>query len=246
MATFPHHYTTKTDECVMSIEGQTFDVAAWRDTHPGGAELLDQFHHKDATDVFTAFHSKEAFAKLQRMSKKATDPKDPNYIPTQAAVAFRQFRKKLQDEGYFERSWSIEALLIGAVLAMAIVGTLLSGSYPMIASIFLGVALQQGGWLGHDYGHGRGKMCYILNRIIGCAFIGFSTEWWSHKHNTHHAFPNRKEMDTDIHNEPVIHLWFPEGSTDVWYRRYQYLYYPFAYSFLHISWRLQSIIFAYG
>ena len=50
----------------------------------------------------------------------------------------------------------------------------------------------------------------------------------------------------DIHNEPIIHLWFPDESKDAWYRKYQHIYYPFAYSLLHFSWRLQSIQFILG
>jgi hypothetical protein len=62
----------------------------------------------------------------------------------------------------------------------------------------------------------------------------------------HHAFPNRHEYDVDIENEPVIHLWFPSVDSDVWYRKYQHLYYPFAYSFLFVSWRIQSLQFVFG
>jgi len=76
--------------------------------------------------------------------------------------------------------------------------------------------------------------------------LGFSPEWWSHKHNTHHAFPNRLDIDSDIHNEPIIHLWFPDAEKDSWYRCYQHIYFPIAYSFLHISWRVQSITFIIG
>jgi len=124
--------------------------------------------------------------------------------------------------------------------------TLWSRSHPVIASILLGLALEQGGWLGHDYGHGRGKTCRILNKIFGLFILGFSSKWWSHKHNTHHVFPNRLEVDGDIHNEPIIHLWFPSAGRDVWYRKYQHIYYPFAYSLLHVSWRMQSIDYVIG
>merc|ERR1712146_7277 len=72
------------------------------------------------------------------------------------------------------------------------------------------------------------------------------TEWWSHKHNTHHAFPNRLEMDADIHMEPILHLWFPSRDKDVWWRRFQHHYYVVVYSLLYVSWRMQSIQFLLG
>jgi fatty acid desaturase len=34
------------------------------------------------------------------------------------------------------------------------------------------------------------------------------------------VFPNRLDVDVDIHNEPIIHLWFPKKETDRWYRKY--------------------------
>lgn len=54
------------------------------------------------------------------------------------------------------------------------------------------------------------------------------------------------DVDIDIHNEPFIHIWFPKEENDKWFRKYQHIYYPVVYSFLHVSWRLQSIEFVIG
>ena len=89
-------------------------------------------------------------------------------------------------------------------------------------------------------------MCFVLNKVMGLIILGFASKWWSHKHNTHHCFPNRYEVDVDIHNEPFIHLWFPKEGEDMWFRKYQHIYYPIAYSFLHVSWRIQSIMYLLG
>lgn len=75
MATYPHNYESKSEVCVVTIDGQSYDVASWRKYHPGGGETLDLFQNKDATDVFYAFHSKEAIAKLAKMGKTPTDMK---------------------------------------------------------------------------------------------------------------------------------------------------------------------------
>jgi cytochrome b involved in lipid metabolism len=238
MATFPHDYKTTMQKVVISIDGFDYDVSSWRHHHPGGVELLDQMHEQDATDTFYALHSKEAIAKLSKMAKTPTDMKKMKWVVTPAAQAFREFRKKLEKEGYFDRNWLIEAIQIAAVIGFVVVGTLIARSWPILASFLIGVGLQQAGWLGHDYGHGRGTMCKYLNLLMGSTLLGFSSGWWSHKHNTHHCFPNRYDVDVDIHNEPIIHLWFPKDGEDIWYRKYQHLYYPLAYSFLHASWRL--------
>lgn len=246
MATFPHLYDIKKEKCTISIDGESYDVTNWRNHHPGGAETLDNFDNRDATEAFYALHSKEAIAKLKRMSKKPTDMKTLVSPPTPAALAFREFRKNLEKEGWLDRSWLIDGLYISGVVFFCVLATVLSHSHPVIAACLLGLGIEQAGWLGHDYGHGRGKMCVFFNRVFGQFLLGFSSRWWSHKHNTHHVFPNRLEVDVDIHNEPIIHLWFPKPDTDVWYRKYQHIYYPFAYSFLHASWRMQSIEFAIG
>ena len=57
---------------------------------------------------------------------------------------------------------------------------------------------------------------------------------------------NRLGIDSDIHNEPFLHLWFPAKGSDVWYRKYQHLYYPIVYAFLYVSWRMQSLQFVAG
>ena len=57
MATFPHDYQIKEEKCIISIDGFDYNVSNWRLHHPGGAELLDMFHERDATDAFYALHS---------------------------------------------------------------------------------------------------------------------------------------------------------------------------------------------
>lgn len=79
---------------------------------------------------------------------------------------------------------------------------------------------------------------------IGGIFNGFSRNWWSDKHNTHHCHTNQLGVDSDIQNDPILHLWIPEPSKDVSYRKYQYLYYHFVYAFLYVSWRIQSLQWA--
>jgi len=157
MATFPHNYkVNKETPCVISVDGESYDVSSWRLSHPGGAESLDNFNDRDATEAFYALHSQEAIAKLKRMGKKPTDMNKLKEKPPAAALAFRDFRKKLEREGWFQRKWYIDFAYIFAVFMYCVVGTWISRSHPVLASIILGLAIEQAGWLGHDYGHGRG------------------------------------------------------------------------------------------
>jgi fatty acid desaturase len=222
-----------------------YDVTAFRDSHPGGAELLDLYHNADATDVFYAFHSKKAINQVKRMKGRTPGPNDPQ----RDAISknFEQLRLNLERNGWMERNWLAEVgLVMAPCLGLAALGTWLSYSYPLIAIVCIGVSMQQAGWIGHDYGHGRGEACRILNLAFGSVINGFSPSWWSHKHNTHHAFPNRIGVDSDVHNEPILHLWKPTKANDVWYRKFQHHFYFGAYSFLYLSWRMQSILFVLG
>jgi len=88
--------------------------------------------------------------------------------------------------------------------------------------------------------HGRGGVSYVLGRMLGGLVNGFSATWWSDKHNTHHVHTNQLGVDSDIANDPILHLWIPAEHKDFAYRRFQHMYYHMVYAFLYVSWRIQS------
>lgn len=242
---FPHEYKVSADRCVIRIDDSMYDVSNFRHTHPGGAELLDMYHNKDASDVFYAFHSKQAIKQLKNMRGKPAGESDPHR--DQVSLAFEKLRKNLEMHGWFDRNLFADIfMVILPFFTFFVLGNVLAWSHPWIATLCLGVAMQQAGWMGHDYGHGRGEVSRMVNLFLGGFVNGFSSEWWSHKHNTHHAFPNRLGVDSDIHNEPILHLFFPAKDKDTWFRKYQHYYYMIVYAFLYFSWRLQSILFVIG
>jgi fatty acid desaturase len=236
-----HDYKSKLDKCVIRINNDAYDVTAWRHSHPGGAELLDAFNGVDATDAFWAFHGEESWAKLKRMkSRPLADTEMPR---DELSLKFdRDVRQKLIREGYWKRNWLIDfALIIAPTTLLCVIGTWLAFTHPITATLMIGLGMQQAGWMAHDYCHGLGKGCKLVGLLYGCIAGGFSPSWWNHKHNTHHTFPNRIDHDSDVHNQPVLHLWVPEEGKDTPLRHFQHYYYLAAFSFLYASWRLQSI-----
>jgi fatty acid desaturase len=159
---------------------------------------------------------------------------------SKVTAAFRELRAQLEKEGYFERNWFWDAFYVLSIFFLCGLGTALAKSHPIIAIVLIGLGMQQAGWIGHDYVHGRGRASYVLGRVIGGLFNGFSATWWSNKHNTHHVHTNQMGVDADIANDPILHLWIPDPSKEFPFRKYQHLYYHFVYSFLYASWRLQS------
>jgi cytochrome b involved in lipid metabolism len=52
--------------CVLTIDGNRYNVTAWANAHPGGPAILHKFHGRDASKAFTAVrHSAEAYRLLQ-------------------------------------------------------------------------------------------------------------------------------------------------------------------------------------
>lgn len=239
----PHEYHSQLPKCVVRVDEDQYDLTAWRYKHPGGAQLLDLFNGKDATDAFYALHSEDAISQLKRMPKKPVT--DAEITRDKFSRDFEDFRRKLKADGWFDRPWLNEMIrYVIPTFSLLIFGWLLSASHPVIATLMLGLGMQQAGWLGHDWSHGRDPIPMALGKIVSGISNGFSHGWWSNKHNTHHVFPNRLGIDSDVHNEPVLHLWKPSKGQDHWWRVYQPLFYMGAYAFLYVSWKMQSIQYA--
>jgi fatty acid desaturase len=158
-------------------------------------------------------------------------------------LSFRQLRKNLIDKGYFHRSIFWELFYHLSVYMMCLFGTFCHFYWNsnLLAILAIGFGMQQAGWIGHDYAHGRGKWMPWLCRTMTGSINAFSPTWWSHKHNTHHVYTNNIGIDTDVANDPVFHLFFPSKDQDFWFRPYQHWYFVPVYSLLYLSWRWQSL-----
>jgi hypothetical protein len=122
---------------------------------------------------------------------------------------------------------------------------MLAHTHPLLAIFFLGIAMQQAGWSGHDYTHARSSVyCDTLLPFVSGWINGFDRWWWSNKHNTHHVLTNHIGLDPDIDNRPFLFLWAPKKAADHIWRHYQHVYFLALYAFLYVSWRIQSMQYA--
>lgn len=236
-------------QCHIKIDADWYDLTHWKKHHPGGPLIIEQMHGNDATDAFYSLHSKEAIERMKRLPHTQTLPavlaNNPPPAPTQAALNFRKFRAELASEGYFDRAVFWELFYALSVYVMAAAGTYLSFTgHPILATILLGLCMQQAGWIGHDYTHARGRTCEIMSYCISGPINAFSRAWWSNKHNTHHVFTNYIGVDADIENDPVFHLFFPNPEDDTIFRKMQHWYFVPVASMLYVSWRIQSLQWA--
>lgn len=249
------------EKIFVKVDNTWYNAKSFADKHPGGSQVLDYCHLEDVTDQFYSLHSKRAEKWLRALPKvsspnlKAELEKHNKTEPqrSEVSVSFEKFRKQLEKEGWFERSVWGDIFYLSSILVLYVLGVVL-GNVPveegagiknyswMLGSFLLGLGMQQAGWISHDYGHMRGRFCRAANYMTGLVYNGFSVQWWARKHNgLHHVYTNQVNIDPDINNEPVLFLSIPKDSHDVWYRKYQHLYYHLVFSLLYFSWRLQSI-----
>lgn len=231
-------------ELHIKIDNTWYDLTQWQHVHPGGSTIMEYLNEQDATDAFYSLHSKEAVERLARIPKSKQQVRElDSHTTPKEVVAFRKFRKQLEDEGFFNRDAKWEFFYLSIIYGLCVLGTYLSFKQYTITSILcLGLAMLQAGWVGHDFIHGRGTYCHWNGNLMAGIVNGFSRSWWSDKHNTHHVYTNYTGIDRDISNEPTFYLYFPNIEHDSPFRCWQHIYYLPAYSFLWASWRLQSFI----
>ena len=162
----------------VRIDDKWFDLSRWRAAHPSGPHWIDGFDGCDATEVMHAFHSDDAMAMLARLPQSRAPPTAAE--PTPLMLAFRQYRRELVDEGWFERVWWREAATLAPCLLLYVTGTVLARRCCWLATVLLALGSTSAGWIAHDYVHGRGRFCAAM-RGFGALFNGHSASWWSAK-----------------------------------------------------------------
>jgi len=248
----------RTDMCVLTIDGKTYDVTEWVDRHPGGA-VITQYDGKDATHAFHAFHSKMALQRLQRMTplsdkeaKKLMHEKKQDARSRLILENFDKLKAEFEADGMFEPSamwYTYKTLTTFAFLPIALV--LHSMGWYLLSSILVGIMWQQLGWLGHEFCHHQPTTNRTFNHWFGLfsgnVAQGYSSAWWKDRHNSHHATTNIVDHDPDIDNIPVL-AW-AESDLDKapeWAKtsiKYQAYYFLFVLPLLRIIWCINSIFF---
>jgi len=246
-------FTKAKDEPVrIKIDAQWYDCRGWAKAHPGGERWIHFFDGRDGTDAFYALHSNgkngsskavERLAKLPKCDPPpASELKTPTASEYATSMSFRDFRVKLEDDGFFKRSFWHETWALVQVVGLYAAGTAVAYSNPFAATILLGLGMVQAGWLGHDYVHGRGPVCDAF-RYMPTLLNGHGVEWWTQKHSMHHTFTNEEHMDNDVMMEPFFFLRHPteSGRPDVPTRKFQHIYgYPLL-SIMFWLWRFHSL-----
>jgi len=194
----------------MVIDGARYDVSRWVKKHPGGSIIL-RFLGRDATDVFMAFHTALARKTLARY--RLGDAPQTRSESAEIERDFRALREEITAEGLFRARPGFYAMKTAWVLGLVLLGAAIrlwdQGAMATVASaLCVALGWQQGGWLAHEFLHHavfpKRRDGRTAGVALGSVVLGYSSDWWNEKHNTHHALPNVHEADPDIDVLPAL------------------------------------------
>lgn len=191
-------------DCWLVIHGKVYDVSRFND-HPGGKVLLTHAG-SDATDVFTAFHSKESWSQLDQFY--IGECREPVLPFTAFEADFRNLVRDAIRDKLYESSPIYYVYKFFSTTALALLGAAICYYYPsfwmkMLGGLLIGLFWQQTGWLAHDLAHHqvfKNRTINDMGTLVMSMYLGFSCDWWKNKHNTHHAIPNVTETSDGAHD----------------------------------------------
>lgn len=246
------------------VQNKVYDLSSFADEHPGG-RVIYTLAGRNATDVFAAFHKQSTRAFLLQFH--IGDLMDSEIEPTATLLEdFRNLRLSFEKEGYFESNLAYYVFKIASTFAIwaASVAILFATSNPLwvlLSAVVMGLYWQQVGWHSHDFLHhqvfkNRSLNTFIGGYIHGNLAMGFSTNWWKNKHNTHHAVPNECDqeyhaVDPDIDTLPYL-AWSDEILATVkskgirsLIRHQAPLFFPIL-SFARFAWAYAGFCYAFS
>lgn len=159
-----------------------------------------------------------------------------------AAVSNAEYvalKKIVKQRGLLEKQpWffiGVIALKVGMLVASVVLLFLTDNLWVQaLNAIFMGFVLAQLGFTSHSACHRQIFDKVGWNDAVGIALgnllLGLSAEWWTGKHNAHHAHPNHDGMDPDL-DVPVVAFTEEQAQSRRgiwrWMAKYQaYLFFP--------------------
>jgi fatty acid desaturase len=228
----------------VRIHGLWYDLSGWRKAHPAGPHWIDWYDGRDATEVMDAFHSargREMYKRLPKSAPTTAAVLDASVAPySQTELNFRELRAKLEEEGWWERDYVLEATLLAIWTSLFVGAAVTVESAPPLSGFLLALSMTNAGWLGHDYIHGVDKFANTMRPFAAVA-AGLGPTWWSDKHNKHHALTNEMGVDEDIATDPFLFPYAPDPKHDSPLRKVQHVIFPVVFSFLFALWRVDTL-----
>ena len=182
--------TLSSEQKMIQIDGRCYDVAKFAPRHPGGA-VIYEFVNKDASTVFSVFHSKRSYGLLKNLEVK-TEKTFKTSLEDPAEQDFRDLVERFHREGWFEpdTTFLFKKVLVCVGLLLTTCVSLSSG-WIWISAISLGLFWKQSAYIVHDEMHLQclqdRKYDQVVGWIFGNVCLGASSTWWTAEHYPHHV-----------------------------------------------------------
>ena len=234
---------TEANKRWIRIDQFEYDVTNFK--HPGGS-IINYLLTKtgaDATETFKEFHmrSKKAQLMLKSLPKRFAGMRALSVSEEQMLNAFKEFRRQLEVEGFFDPSLAHVYFRIGELVALFCLGLVLLSlggfAYRVAGLVVLGLFSGRCGWLQHEGGHNSLTGRISVDKSLQSAFIGFglgtSASMWNSMHEKHHATPQKIGHDMDLDTTPLAAFFDTaveknrsRGASKLWLRFQAYTFLP--------------------
>lgn len=233
------------------------DVTRWRQTHPGGEELLLAHGGEDCTNVFDAFHHPRVKRRLEEFQVGVLDAseKPPNNSPD---ASLRKLRSDIETRHGFDPRPCDFVIPVTRAIVCFFIG--LSLLWREDASAFactcggacVGLFCQQSLLFAHDALHGTVFRSRRANFWTGWFFGpvcgGVGAAWWRRDHFRHHALTNVLGHDPSAGADPFVFIdrkqfeWRPRARWERAFLRLQpWTYGPLCVLFARPNLHLVSV-----
>lgn len=190
---------------IIHIDNYEYDISNFE--HPGGNVIYYMTQGQDATNTFEEFHyrSKKAKFILDSLPRKKIEK---NKNDEEILKDFKNFRKSLEDRGFFNPSYNHILYRILELFGIYIIAVY-NIQYNIYLSIFLfGIFGARCGWIQHEGGHNSLTGVIKIDKFLQNIFIGFGLltdgSMWNSMHNKHHATPQKIDHDMDLNTAPLV------------------------------------------
>ena len=241
-------------ELKVILYGKVVDLTKWAKFHPGGMKPLLVFKNRDATEIFEAYHSPAAQKMAAKRVEASTEIAPPSKESERTKIIKADYKRMLgeaREKGLFNVNVFHEIAKFTFNMSLYFGGMYMikCTEYVWTGMLVFCLAIQQFGWLAHDFSHHSVFTSPRLNdffaNIVGC-FQTYNVMWWKARHNTHHVVTNEEGVDPDIQTSPLFT--YIQGNPTLrdslnWIQRHQSLYFLPSLCLLHTYWSFESLLF---
>jgi acyl-lipid Delta6-acetylenase / acyl-lipid (9-3)-desaturase len=187
---------------IIGIQGTWYDATKFAAYHPGG-DIIYEFHQKDATAQFLAYHDAKILQERCKLPTRGSydfDETAPGGSKLQGA--WMKLNAKFEADGRYTTPlsflWTQVAILVTAFTGLLSMIYLFNQTQSKVAffvgAMCMAAIWQQSGFLMHDTMHNHmlhdRKGDQRLGFVFGNILLGVSGRWWQDEHHEHHIFTN--------------------------------------------------------